>query len=153
VSEQVITSHTVEETIALGKKIGQQLRGGEVIELVSDLGGGKTQLVRGLAAGMGSTDQVQSPTFTISRIYTAKRLELHHFDFYRLQDPGIIKLELAEAMHTPDVVVAIEWADTVQDILPADRLRIIITSTGESLREIRLEVGDKLDYLLDTGAV
>jgi tRNA threonylcarbamoyladenosine biosynthesis protein TsaE len=66
VTKLIAVTKNADETVALGQKIGQQLQGGEVIELISDLGGGKTQLVRGLAAGMGSTDQVQSPTFTIS---------------------------------------------------------------------------------------
>lgn len=146
-NELILTSESLEDTVAIGARIGQQLRGGEIIELVSDLGGGKTQLVRGLAAGMGSTDQVQSPTFTISRIYTSKTLELHHFDFYRLGDPGIVALELAEVMQSSEAVVAIEWADTVHGILPKNRVLATITSPSETVRVITFHYPPVLDYL------
>ncbi len=133
-----LVSKSLQDTIDLGEKLGRKLAGGEVIELVSDLGGGKTQLVHGLAKGMGSSDQVQSPSFTISRIYSSKKLTLHHFDFHRLKEPGIIKRELAETIGTNDIVIAIEWADSVQDVLPADRLVITITPTGENIRSVDL---------------
>jgi len=79
-----ITSESPEATEQLAEAIGRRLTGGEVIELVSDLGGGKTTFVRGLARGLGSADVVSSPTFTVSKVYKADKLELHHFDFYRL---------------------------------------------------------------------
>ncbi|MBX4191001.1 tRNA (adenosine(37)-N6)-threonylcarbamoyltransferase complex ATPase subunit type 1 TsaE, partial [Candidatus Saccharibacteria bacterium] len=75
------------ETESIGSLIGASLKGGEVIELRSDLGGGKTTFVRGLAAGAGSKANVTSPTFTLSRLYPAKNFSIHHFDFYRLNDP------------------------------------------------------------------
>src|SRR5687767_11856405 len=117
----IINSKSIEDTVELGKRLGERFKGGEVIELISDLGGGKTQLVRGMAAGMGSTDQVQSPSFTISRVYKSDRLEFHHFDFHRLSEPGILQYELSELLGQPGQVVAVEWADTVADILPGDR--------------------------------
>jgi tRNA threonylcarbamoyladenosine biosynthesis protein TsaE len=147
VTKLIAVTKNADETVALGQKIGQQLQGGEVIELISDLGGGKTQLVRGLAAGMGSTDQVQSPTFTISRIYKSKALELHHFDFYRLGDPGIVGLELAEVMQDSRAIVAIEWADTVKDILPKKRLQIVITASSDTNRQFLCEFPVELNYL------
>ena len=88
-----------EQTEEVGSKIGTCLLGGEVILLSSDIGGGKTALVRGIARGLGSTDHVSSPTFTISKIYKSPKLTLYHFDFYRLQEPGIINYELVEALH------------------------------------------------------
>lgn len=133
-----IKTGSLDETVGLGKKLGEKLRGGEVIELISDLGGGKTQLVRGMAEGMGSTDQVQSPSFTISRVYKSNTLELHHFDFHRLDDPGIVKNELAEVIGQPNAVVAIEWADSVADILPDDRLTVTIKPTGDTNREFEI---------------
>lgn len=135
----MIKTNSVEATIALGERLSAKLRGGEVIELVSDLGGGKTQLVRGLAKGIGSSDAVQSPSFTISRIYKAGDLELHHFDFHRLDDPGIMLHELAEVVGQPNIIVAIEWADNVKDVLPADRLVIELEATGENERNIQLK--------------
>ncbi|PIZ61832.1 tRNA (adenosine(37)-N6)-threonylcarbamoyltransferase complex ATPase subunit type 1 TsaE, partial [Candidatus Saccharibacteria bacterium CG_4_10_14_0_2_um_filter_52_9] len=89
------------------------MRGGEVIVLTSDLGGGKTSFVRGLAAGMASHDLVHSPSFTLSNQYKAGDLTLCHFDFYRLNDPGIMRNELAEVLKDSQAVVAVEWADIV----------------------------------------
>lgn len=119
-----------------------------MIELISDLGGGKTTFVRGMAQGMGSTDKVASPSFTISREYKAGDLTLYHFDFYRLQDPGIVANELAEVVGDPKVVVAVEWADIVEDVLPTDKLTIRIQNTGETSREFTLNCPEKLSYLL-----
>src|ERR1700738_2881383 len=85
------TCTTATDTQALAKTIGAAVKGGDVFAFKSDIGGGKTTFVKGLAVGMGVTDVVQSPTFTISQIHQAKRgLELHHFDFYRLNDAGVM---------------------------------------------------------------
>jgi tRNA threonylcarbamoyladenosine biosynthesis protein TsaE len=123
------------------------LRGGEVIELISDVGGGKTTLVRSIAAGMGSNDKVASPSFTLSREYKAGNKTLYHFDFYRLQDPGIVANELAEVIDDPQGVAVVEWADIVEGVLPADRLTIRITATGEISREFEFTYPEKLSYL------
>ena len=97
------SSDSAEATELLGERLGKSLRGGEVIELVSDLGGGKTTFVRGLARGAGSHDKVASPTFTISKTYVTDGYEIHHFDFYRLNDAGIVADELAEVVGDPHV--------------------------------------------------
>ena len=145
-----IISNQLEDTLALGATIGGVLRGSEVIELSSDLGGGKTAFVKGLARGLGAKDVVQSPTFTISRIYGCDRgLELHHFDFYRLTDPGVMSAELHESIQQPNTVVAIEWSDIVHDILPDERVHIIITNTGEDSRLYDISIPKKFDYILD----
>lgn len=142
-------SDNLETTLALGRAIGHALRGGEVLELRSDLGGGKTALTKGIAAGMGSEDTVQSPTFTISRIYRAAQgRELHHFDFYRLQDPGIMAAELAESLNDDRAVVVIEWSDIVADILPEERLQVTIKATGETHRRITIELPASMDSLV-----
>ncbi len=111
--------------------LGSRLRGGEVIELRSDLGGGKTTFVRGLAKGAGSLDRVSSPTFTLSRIYKTKKFGIHHFDFYRLIDPGVLADQLAEAMGGDNVVV-VEWADIVTDVLPEQRISVEFQPTATS---------------------
>lgn len=122
-----------------GERLGEQFFGGEVVELVGDVGAGKTTLVRGIAKGMGVDETVQSPSFTISRVYdAAKNRRLVHYDFYRLSDPGIMAGELAEAMSEPENVVIIEWADTVGHILPTDRLTIHINTVTEAARHIHL---------------
>jgi len=112
------------DTERLGELLGSQLKGGEVIELRSDLGGGKTTFVRGLARGAGSRAVVTSPTFTLSRIYKAKNFEIHHFDFYRLNDPGILAGQLAESVGDDRAVVVVEWAGIVKNVLPAGRISV-----------------------------
>ncbi len=134
--------------MALAARIGANLRGGETIELISDLGGGKTAFVRGLAAGFGSTDRVSSPSFTLTNQYRAGDKTLHHFDFYRLHEPGILREELAEILQDAHNIVAIEWADVVADVLPTERLSVIIRPTGESSRELAFRYPAALSYLL-----
>jgi tRNA threonylcarbamoyladenosine biosynthesis protein TsaE len=140
-------STSTDDTARLAERLGARLRGGEVIELVSDVGGGKTTFVKSLAKGMGSTDTVGSPTFTISRQYTAGVLTLYHFDFYRLHEPGIMAAELSEVLSDESAVVAIEWADIVEGVLPAERLTITITATGENERTFKFSCPQTLDYL------
>lgn len=116
---------TIADTQAVAAVIGGAVQGGDVLEFTSDLGGGKTTFVKGLGRGMGVKNVVQSPTFTLSQLHKADRgLELHHFDFYRLDEPGVMSAELAESLAQPNVVTAIEWGDIVHDILPKDRVTI-----------------------------
>lgn len=113
--------------LKLGQVIGQALSGGEFIELSGDLGTGKTTLTQGIASGLGVKQPVQSPTFTISRVYDApKNLQLTHYDFYRLEDAGIMSGELAEAASDENNIIIIEWATVAKEILPNKRLVIRI---------------------------
>lgn len=143
----VIESTSSGKTEELGQKLGRRLRGGEVIELRSDLGGGKTTLVRGLAAGLGSDDAVASPSFTISRVYISPELELHHYDFYRLTEPGVMTDELSEVMGDPQNIVVVEWADIVEDVLPKQHIEIDISVTGENERRISVSIPELNSYL------
>ncbi len=130
-------------TQALAEKIGRSLKGGALIELIGDVGAGKTTFVKGLARGLAIDEDVQSPSFTISRVYEARDgLELRHYDFYRLSDAGIMSNELAESIHDPNVVTVIEWADIVENILPTTRLTIRFTSTTETSRT--LDINDQI---------
>lgn len=123
--------------IAFGARIGAQCVGGEVIELVGDIGAGKTTFTKGLAAAMGIDDDIQSPTFTISRVYDANDGKiLAHYDFYRLDDAGIMSAELAESVHDDHTVTVIEWGSIITDILPADRLTIEITPQDKEMRVV-----------------
>lgn len=142
-------STSSEATEQLAEKLGKALKGGEVIELVSDLGGGKTTFVRGLARGAQSQDKVASPTFTISKVYETDKFEIHHFDFYRLHEAGIVADELAEVAGDPKVVVVVEWADVVQHVLPARRLTVSIKQTAEGSRQLNFECHPNLEYLLE----
>jgi len=112
--------------------LGSRLQGGEVIELRSDLGGGKTTFVKGLAKGAGSKDNVVSPTFTLNRIYQAGRLQIHHFDFYRLNDAGILADQLAESLNDANNVVVVEWADVVTDVLPDSWISVELIATVDN---------------------
>ena len=143
------TTDSAEATERLGETIGRRLRGGEVIELVSDLGGGKTTFVRGLARGAGSRDHVASPTFTVVREYRTGRLTIHHFDFYRLPDAGVLGSELHELLQDPHAVVAVEWSDIVRHVLPARRLTIDIRQTPEGARELACRFPSALSYLIE----
>ena len=100
-----IKSSSSSNTELIGRQIGANLKGGEVIRLSADLGGGKTTLTRGILDGLGSADMVASPTFTISKVYTAGDLNIHHFDFYRLNDAGIIANELSEVAEEPNNLI------------------------------------------------
>lgn len=144
-----IVSSSVAETEKLASKIGRRLRGGEIIELASDLGGGKTTFTRGLAAGAGSKDGVASPTFTINRVYKAKEFDIHHFDFYRLQDAGLAAYELHDLLHDQGIVIVVEWANVVEHVLPGDRLTIQISQTGDTTRTFTCRFPNKLSYLVE----
>lgn len=139
-------AQSIAETQAVAEIIGRSVKGGEVFELTSDLGGGKTTFTKGFARGMGVTEVVQSPTFNISLIHKgANDLELHHFDFYRLTEAGVMRAELAESLEQPNAVVVIEWGDIVHDILPEDRVTINLSVPSEETRIIKITC--KQDYI------
>lgn len=134
-----ITVKSEAEMKEFGCSIGRLLKGGEVIELLGDVGAGKTTLTKGLAAGLSVDDDVQSPSFTISRIYLARDdLVLAHYDFYRLGTAGIMADELHETVNDPKTITIIEWGDVVAGVLPADRLTIKLESPTETSRTLLL---------------
>jgi tRNA threonylcarbamoyladenosine biosynthesis protein TsaE len=145
-----IRSSSETETMKLAAGIGTKLRGGETIELSSDLGGGKTTFVKGLAEGAGSNELVTSPSFTLQNEYLAKSFTLHHLDFYRLKDPGIMKQMLEETLNQSGGVVVIEWAEIVEDILPAISLKLAIKTTSETTRQFEISLPGELNYLFES---
>jgi len=105
-------SHSAEATVTLGEAWAQELAPGSVIGITGDLGAGKTQLVKGLARGLGVTDRVQSPTFGLVNEYRGGRLPLAHIDLYRLETTAqIAAAGLEEFWLHPAGLVAIEWAE------------------------------------------
>jgi len=144
-----ISSDSLEDTIRIGKAIGKNLRGGEVIELLSDIGGGKTTITKGIAFGAGSNDLVSSPSFTLCNEYQAKDFRIYHFDFYRLSEPGIIKQELQEVLQDSNCVTLIEWPDTVENILPTGKIAIELTSADETRREITVKYDEDHRYIIE----
>ncbi len=148
---RVVQSHGSAITESFGEQLGSRLRGGEIIELSSDLGGGKTTLVRGIVRGAGSQDHVASPTFTLSKEYHTASIHIHHFDFYRLPEAGIMTQELAELLEDHSNVVIIEWSDIVQHVLPDGHIKITLKriKSGEDNRELILEASEKFQYLFE----
>ncbi len=145
--KMIIEVKSEAETRQLGERIGAQLKGGEVFQLVGDVGAGKTTFVKGLAKGLAVEDDVQSPSFTISRVYDGRdELQLVHYDFYRLTDPGIMANEAAETMNDPLAVTVIEWADIVEGVLPEKHFTLTFTASSETTRSIDLPdaLGDKI---------
>jgi tRNA threonylcarbamoyladenosine biosynthesis protein TsaE len=135
----IIEVNSERETKDVAKQIGSRLVGGEVIELVGDVGAGKTTFVKGLAEGLKIADDIQSPSYTISRVYDARdSLQLVHYDFYRLAEPGIMANEVAEMIHDTHTVTVIEWAAIVEGVLPLNRTTITITSPSETTRIISI---------------
>jgi tRNA threonylcarbamoyladenosine biosynthesis protein TsaE len=134
------------------EQIGRQLMGGEVIELIGDVGAGKTTFTKGLAKGLGINEVIQSPTFTISREYDARDgLRLSHYDFYRLPDAGIMADELHETVTDPRSVTVVEWAEVVDNVLPEKRITLRITPSrvSETSRDIELLFDAKaMPYLI-----
>ena len=128
------------ETKALGERLGRLLHGGETIELVGDVGAGKTTFTKGLARGLDIDEAIQSPSFTISRVYDARDgLVLAHYDFYRLHDAGIMNDELRETLHDPETVTVIEWAGIVEGVLPEQRIRLQFEATSEEGRKVTID--------------
>jgi tRNA threonylcarbamoyladenosine biosynthesis protein TsaE len=127
---------------SFGANIGANLCGGEIIELVGDVGAGKTTLTKGIAVGLGIDENIQSPSFTINRVYDGRdNLILSHYDFYRLSDAGIMADELREVINNSNTVTVIEWAGAVSGILPDDRITIHIGTKSENERELTLSFG------------
>lgn len=119
-----------------GTKLGAKLKAPAVLELLGDVGAGKTTLVRGIAKGLGIAEEVTSPSFTISKEYQGKKYRLVHYDFYRLGDPGIMSEDLAEAISDGSTITIIEWGSSIQDVLPKDHKIIEIKYIDENTREL-----------------
>ena len=107
--EKIIESNKEQDTYDLGYELGQHAKPGQVFTLVGDLGVGKTVFTKGLAAGLGITEPVSSPTFTIVQVYDEGRLPFYHFDVYRIGDEDYVYGE---------GVSLIEWANLIEEILP-----------------------------------
>ncbi len=124
------------ETLALGRAEGERCVAGDVIALCGELGAGKTQFVKGLAAGLGVASEVTSPTFTLIHEYAGGRLPVYHFDFYRLHSAAeAMALGLDEYLEGAGVSV-IEWADKFPGLLPAGTRWIHFTHLPDGTRKI-----------------
>ena len=124
-------STTTEQTIALGQILGKLLQAGDVLVLTGDLGAGKTQLTKGIAAGMGVTDDVTSPTFTIEMVYEGTTMPLYHFDLYRLNDPDQLEdTGLYDALES-DGPTIIEWGEQFAEQIGERTLDVYVSRLSE----------------------
>ena len=140
--EEMIESFSPQDTYELGKRIGETAEAGSVITLIGDLGVGKTVFTQGLAAGLGITEPVNSPTFTIVQIYEGGRLPFYHFDVYRIGDVSEMDEIGYEDCFYGEGVGLIEWADLISEILPEKYTRVTISKDlekGFDYRKILLE--------------
>lgn len=138
----IIEVNSANEMQVLGHKIGRLLAAGMIIELIGDVGAGKTTLVKGIATGLDINEPVQSPTFTISRLYDGRNdMRLAHYDFYRLRDAGIMNDEIDEVIRDPRTITIVEWGGAVAGVLPDDRLTITISPLGEESRRLVVDGG------------
>jgi tRNA threonylcarbamoyladenosine biosynthesis protein TsaE len=137
-----IISHSVKETIKIGKIISKNLEPGDIICLFGELGSGKTVLTKGIAEGLGiKKDKVISPSFVLIRQHQKGKLPLYHFDLYRLTDLGdILGLGYEEYFYDKGISV-IEWADRLKELLPEEFLKIKLSVKNDSRR--LLEFGAK----------
>ena len=123
---RVIESYSPEETSALGRELGANAKPGEVYTLIGDLGVGKTVLTQGIADGLGITEPICSPTFTIVQVYEEGRLPFYHFDVYRIGDIEEMDEIGYEDYFYGDGLTMIEWANLIEEILPKKRKEITI---------------------------
>ena len=122
----VIESFSADDTHALGVTLGQQAKRGDLCTLVGDLGVGKTVLTQGIAEGLGITEPINSPTFTIVQVYEEGRLPFYHFDVYRIGDIEEMDEIGYEDYFYGDGLTMIEWANLIEEILPKKRKEITI---------------------------
>ncbi|MBQ3296510.1 tRNA (adenosine(37)-N6)-threonylcarbamoyltransferase complex ATPase subunit type 1 TsaE [Candidatus Saccharibacteria bacterium] len=130
-----------QEMVEHGKKLAEKCKSRQdfaaVIELIGDVGVGKTTLVRGLAEELGVMESVTSPSFTISKAYALPSGgRLVHYDFYRLDDPGLMVEDLQENLAEAKNVVVIEWGESVADLLPEWHLKVEIGYNDDGTREV-----------------
>ena len=127
----IYETNSPEETLTLGEEFGKKAEKGLIIALTGDLGGGKTLFSKGFAKGLGITEPVSSPTFTIVKVYEGGRLPFYHFDVYRISDPDEMDEIGFDEFIFGDGASLIEWADLIDEIIPEEAVRITIEKDPE----------------------
>ena len=133
-----------EETFALGEKIGKEAKAGQVYTLLGDLGVGKTVFTQGVAKGLGITEAICSPTFTIVQVYEEGSMRFYHFDVYRIGDLEEMEEIGYEDYFYGEGISFVEWANLIEELIPDDRIQITISKNlekGFSYREITIDRG------------
>ena len=138
-ADRMIITNNAAETRELGTRLAEKLKAGDVILLEGELGAGKSEFARGVARGLGVTETVTSPSFTILNVYESGRIPLYHFDWYRLESAEeLYELGMDEYLGC-DGIAIVEWPERCPDAVPADCLRIRISAEGENIRRIKAE--------------
>lgn len=127
----IYETNSPEETLALGEEFGRKAEKGLIIALTGDLGVGKTLFSKGFAKGLGITEPVSSPTFTIVKVYESGRIPFYHFDVYRISDPDEMDEIGFDEFIFGDGASLIEWADLIDEIIPEEAVRITIEKDPE----------------------
>ena len=138
-----------EETIAFAEKIGSLLKSGDIIAYRGGLGAGKTTFTRGLAIGMGLPDNVSSPTFALINEYRGRELSLFHFDMYRIMNEEALETTGFYDYMEEDGVIAVEWSENIEGLLPEKTIIIDIAVTGENERRITVTGDERFDSAWD----
>ncbi|MDE7478001.1 MAG: tRNA (adenosine(37)-N6)-threonylcarbamoyltransferase complex ATPase subunit type 1 TsaE [Lachnospiraceae bacterium] len=144
---KIIETNSPEETFAVGKKLGLMAKPGEIYTLNGELGVGKTVFTQGVASGLGITEHVNSPTFTIVQVYEKGRLPFYHFDVYRIGDIEEMDEIGYEDYFYGDGVCMIEWAERIQELIPAEARNITIEKNLEKsfdYRKITIQYYDEI---------
>ena len=129
----------LKETECFGMEFAESLRPGSIVALIGPLGAGKTTLAKSIAKGLGVTETLTSPTFTIVQEYESGRLPLYHFDVYRVSDADeLFEMGFDEYLHGKGVCL-IEWADLIEDLLPPDTITLRL-GYGEDENERTVEI-------------
>lgn len=137
--------HSEQEMLDFGKKVAEQITkanvtGPVVVELIGDVGAGKTTFTRGLAEGFKAKTPVTSPSFTISKSYALPDDKtLIHYDFYRLKDPGLMVEDLEENLSNKNNIIVIEWGNSIADLLPKNHTIIKINYNDDNTREVTIQ--------------
>ena len=140
--QTIYETYSAKETAELGRRLGKEAKAGEVYTLIGDLGVGKTVFTKGIAEGLGITEPVNSPTFTIVQVYDTGRMPFYHFDVYRIGDIEEMDEIGYEDYFYGDGVCLIEWADLIEELIPKKHTAIRIEKDlekGFDYRKITLE--------------
>ncbi len=124
------------ETLSLGERLAGLLRLGDVLLLTGPLGAGKSEFARGVARGLGVSEPVSSPTFTLLNVYQTAEGPLHHFDWYRIQDAEEIYAAGLDEYIGGDCLTLIEWHERAPELLPGDCLEVVMEPVGENARRV-----------------
>ena len=134
-----ITVHNLIELTEVVQHLAENLPTKFCLELIGDVGAGKTTFTKALVEKLGSNDEVTSPSFAINNRYQLNDgREVSHYDFYRLGEAGVISQELLEDLVSPQTCVIVEWAETVSQVLPTERLQMTITTLADGGRRLEL---------------